>query len=82
MFPLALIAVSSVDPGRVVVSVQQPGSELQVGVGPGQHVVLSLSFQRVAGVNFPASPITLENTEATSPSVPISFTSLTAIAYQ
>ena len=81
-FPSALIAVSSTGAGRVIVSVQQPGNLPAVAVGPGQNVLLSLSFRRVASATFPPSPISFENTEATSPSVPITFTSATAIAYQ
>ena len=81
LFPDALIAVSLAQAGRVVVSIQQTGGNPDVSVGPGQHVVLSLAFQRVTNATFAPTPLPLENTEATSASATISFGSGIAIAY-
>jgi hypothetical protein len=80
--PPALIAVSSVTAGRVIVGIQQPGDQPAVTVTPGQHVVLNLSFRVAPGATFPATPLGVENTQATTASAPISFASGTAIAYQ
>jgi hypothetical protein len=83
LFPTALIAVSSpVASGRVIVSIQQPGSDPAVTVGPGQHVVMSLMFKRAPAATFTPTPIGIENTDATGASAPISFASATMIAYQ
>ena len=82
LFPNALIAVSLAQAGRVVVSIQQTGGNPDYVVGPGQHVVLSLAFQRVSSATFAPTPLPLENSEATSPSASISFASGIAIAYQ
>ena len=82
LFPAALIAVTSTVAGRVVVGIQQPGGSGAVNVPTGQHVVLSLVFQRAPVATFPPTPLTLQNTEATSASTGISFASGTAIAYQ
>lgn len=80
--PAALIAVSSPTAGRVIASVQQTGGSPAVAVAPGQHVVLSLTFQSVSGATYAPTPIALENTDATAPSTAIAFASGTAIAYQ
>lgn len=82
LFPTALIAVSSSTAGRVIASIQQTGGSPAVSVGPGQHVVLSLSFQRASGATFGPTPLSLENTEATTASATITFASGTSIAYQ
>jgi len=83
LFPNALIAVSSPPAsGRVIVSVQQPGTDPAIAVGPGQHVVMSLTFKRAAGATFAPSPILIENTDATGASAPVTFDSDTMIAYQ
>ena len=79
--PPALIAVSSPAEGRVIVGIQQTGDLPPISVTPGQHVVLSLTFE-VAGPTFPSTPLGMENTQATNASAPISFDSGTAIAYQ
>jgi hypothetical protein len=84
LFPGALIAVSLFNnqPGRVVVSIQTPAGSPDVSVAPGQHVALSLSFQRSAGMVFGPSPLTLENAEATSASATITFANGLALSYQ
>ena len=83
LFPTALIAVSSpVASGRVIVSIQQPGTDPAVTVGPGQHVVMSLMFKRAPAATFTPTPIGIENTDATGASASISFASATMIAYQ
>jgi len=83
--PNALVAVRLSDdqPGRVIVSIQEYGSVVApVSVGAGQHLVLSLSFRRAAGVTFGPTPLTFENAEATSAVPAISFGSALALSYQ
>ena len=82
LFPSALVAVSLSSAGRVVVSVQQTGGDPAVTVPSGQSVVLSLTFQRAAGATFGPTPLGIENSEATSPSTPITFASGVALSYQ
>jgi hypothetical protein len=82
LFPAGLVAANLSGPGRVVVSVQQTGGNPDVSVAPGQHVVLSLTFQRASGASFGATPLPLENTEATAASATITFTSGVSLAFQ
>ena len=86
LFPGALVAVTLEGglPGRVVVSIQQPGGVLDVTVLAGQHDVLSLSFQRASGVSFGPTPVAfdLSASEATAASAPIAFLGSLALSYQ
>jgi hypothetical protein len=82
LFPNALIAVSLAQAGRVVASVQQTGGNPAVTVPSGSNVVLSLTFQRTPGATFGPTPLTFQNTEATSPSTAIAFASGVALSYQ
>jgi len=83
LFPNALILVSLENgvPGRVVVSIQQPGSSPNVTVPAGQFGVLALTFARASGMSFTPTPLAFENFEATSASVAIAFTSDLALSY-
>ncbi len=83
LFPNALIAVELANgqPGRAVVSIQQPGGMADVAVSAGQHIALSLSYRRVAGTTYGPTPLALENAEATSASATISFASGLALSY-
>jgi hypothetical protein len=83
-FPDSLIGVAPAvgQPGRLVVSVHELGTIVDpVSLGPGQHVVLSLSFQRMTGVTFDAATLTFENAEATNASTTITFGSGLALSY-
>ena len=82
LFPNALVAVSLSQAGRVVASIQQTGGDPAVTVPAGSNVVLSLTFQRASGATFGPTPLTLQNTEATSPSTAIAFASGLALSYQ
>jgi len=83
LFPGALIAVTLFDgqPGRVVVSIQNTEGAL-VTVGAGQQPALSLSFRRVSGIQFPPTPVALENAEATGASTTITFANGLSLSYQ
>jgi len=83
LFPLALVAVSLENgvPGKVVVSIQQPGADPNVSVTTGQHPVLTLTFAGASGMSFTPTPLGFENFEATSSSVPITFSSSLALSY-
>lgn len=83
LFPAALVAVSLENgvPGRVVVAIQQPGSDPNVVVTGGQHAVLTLTFSRASGMSFAPTPLAFENAEATSASAPIAFSSGLALSY-
>ena len=83
LFPNALVAVTLENgvPGILVVSIQQPGTALNVGVGPGQHPVMTLTFTRAAGMSFPPTPLAFENFEATSASAAVAFSSSLALSY-
>ncbi len=84
LFPNALIVVALKDQqqGEIVVGIQQPGSDPTVTVPAGPNTVLSLTFQRVGGANFGASPLAFVNSEATGASATITFTSGLALAFQ
>lgn len=82
LFPAALIAVTESPAGRVIVSIQQPGGSPAVSVGTGQHGVLSLTFTRQGTATFPPAAVTFQNSEATSASAAITFSSGLSIAYQ
>jgi hypothetical protein len=83
LFPNALIAVSLSDgiPGRLVVSIQQPGSSPNIAVPAGQFAVLTLTFARAAGMSFAPTPLAFENSEATNASVAVGFASSLALSY-
>lgn len=83
LFPNALIAVTLFNnqPGRVVVSIQQPGTEPDIPVPAGESTVLSLSFGLATGTSFAPSALLFDNTAATAESVPINFTSALALSY-
>ena len=82
LFPSALIAVSSPAAGRGIVGVQRQGADPPISVGPGQYVVLGLTFQRAPGATFAPTPVLFENSDATGESTAITFASGTSIAYQ
>ena len=84
LFPNALIVVTLANgqQGRLVVSIQLPGGQSDSTVAPGEHSVLTLAFSRVSGITFAPSSLTFENTDATSASAPIAFTSALALSYQ
>jgi hypothetical protein len=86
LFPNALIAVGLADglPGRLVVSIQLPGSAT-VAVGSGRHDVLTLTFGRVPGTTFPPTALAFDNSnsEPTPPTAPVTFsTTPLTLAYQ
>ena len=83
LFPNALILVSLENgvPGRLVVSIQQPGSSPNVLVQGGQSAVLTLTFARAAGMSFAPTPLAFENFEATSASAAVGFSSSLALSY-
>ncbi len=68
-------------PGRVVVSIQQPGTSADVSVVPGQHLGLSLIFRRATGATFTPTPLAFENMEATNASTAIGFASSLTLAF-
>lgn len=84
--PNALVAVglSNGEPGDLVVSIREFGGVVDpVSVGPGQHVVLSLSFRRASEMNsFSPTALTFQNAEATTASTTIDFGSALALSYQ
>jgi hypothetical protein len=83
LFPPSALLVASLyngQPGQVVVSIQQAGSDPDVVVVAGQHVALSLSFRRVAGVTFAPTPLEFENAEATAASPAIGFPGASGLA--
>jgi len=83
LFPpsaLVVAALANGQPGQVVVSIQQLGSDLDVVVGTGQHIVLSLSFRRVTGATFAPTPLEFQNAEATAASPAIGFPGLSGLA--
>jgi hypothetical protein len=87
LFPPSALLVASLfngQPGQVVVSIQQVGGAPDVVVSAGQHVALTLSFRRVAGVTFGATPLDFDpaTAEATNASAAIGFASGLALAYQ
>ena len=84
LFPSALVAITLFNnqQGRVVVSVQEFGGLPAVSVAPGSHVVVELSFRRVSGATFGPTPLSFENTDATTASSSIAFSSSLALAYQ
>jgi hypothetical protein len=85
LFPNALILVvlaNQQDPGTIVAALQQVGTDPDVVVTPGQHVVLNLTFKTVAGAAFDPTPLAFENADATSASDPINFTSDLAVGYR
>jgi hypothetical protein len=84
LFPNALIAVTLFNglPGQVVVSIQQPGTDPGVVVPTGPQSVLSLSFRSVAGAVYGPTQLLFVNTDATSASAPISFSSSLVLSYQ
>jgi hypothetical protein len=65
----------------VIVSIQQPGGQAAVSVAPGQHDVLTLSFQPRVDGEFNPKALAFANTEATSASVAISFATSLALSY-
>lgn len=71
-------------PGRVVVSIHQAGGLPDVAVSAGQRIVLSVSFQRVAGETFGPTPVQFDTStsEATDASTTISFAGGAALAHQ
>ena len=83
LFPDALIVARLYNgqPGRLVVSIQQPGGLPPVDVAPGQHDVLSFSFSRASTTAFNPTALLFENAEATSASSPVTFVSNLAISY-
>jgi len=87
LFPSTALLVASLfddQPGQVVVSIQQAGSDPDVVVPTGQHVAVSLSFRRVAGVTFTPTPLEFDNAEATAASPTIGFPGVSglAVSYQ
>jgi len=84
--PDALIAIVPLQgqPGHLVVSIQEFGAILApVSVGPGQHVVLSLSFRTAPGTTtMSPTPVGFANTQATAASTAIGFASTLALSYQ
>ena len=83
LFPNALILVTLENgvPGRLVVSIQQPGSSPNVVVSTGQFSVLTLTFARASGMSFASSPLAFENSEATNASAAVAFASSLALSY-
>jgi hypothetical protein len=83
LFPNGLIAVTLANgqPGRVVVSIQQPGAAANVVAAPGQHAVMTLTFSRVANASFTPTPLAFDNFEATSASSAVGFSSSLALSY-
>lgn len=83
LFPNALIAVTLENgvAGRIVVSIQQPGSSPNVLVPGGQFAVLTLTFARAAGMSFTPTPLAFDNFEATGASTAVSFSSGLALSY-
>ena len=67
---------------KVVVSIQQLGTDPDVVVPTGPQPVLSLSFQSVGGAVYGPSQLLFVNTEATGASAAITFTSSLALSYQ
>ena len=68
---------------HVVLAIQQVVGVPDVVVGAGQHVVLTLTFQRAPGATFDGTPLNfdLDKSEATSPSNPITFASGLALSF-
>lgn len=91
LFPGALVSVvESTEPNStpgfkdVVVAIQMTGGTALTG-DPGQHLVLSLSFQRASGATFDPSPLSF-NVERTLTATPASagttFGSSLTVAYR
>jgi hypothetical protein len=87
LFPataLMLAQLANGQQGRVVVSIHQVGGAPDVGVLPGQHVALSLSFRLAAGAMFAPTPVQFDpaHSEATDASAALSFASALQMAHQ
>ena len=87
LFPPSALVLASLlngQPGQVVVSIQQVGGVADVVVAAGQHVALSLSFRRVAGVTFGPTPLEFQNGDVSGASTAVGFPGLSglALAYQ
>ena len=92
-FPAAALVVATALPNdptpHVIVSIQQVGTDPDVVIGPGQHVMLHLSFTRTPAATFAPTPLefdlaTSEVTPPTPPTVPavVTFGSALALSYQ
>jgi len=86
LFPssaLVVVKLFNGDQGRVVVSIQQVSGVPDVDLGAGQHIVLSLSFRRVAGASFDPTPVEFDplSSEATAASSAVGFLSGLALSY-
>jgi len=84
LFPSALVltVLANGQQGRLVAAIQQPGTLPDVDVGPGQHLVLSLTFRTVPGAAFDPTPLAFERADATNASDPVSFVSGLAVGYR
>jgi hypothetical protein len=74
---------------HVIVSIQQVGADPDVVIGPGQSVMLHLTFTRTPAATFSPTPLafdlaTSEVTAPTPPTVPavVTFGSTLALSYQ
>jgi hypothetical protein len=78
---LVLAALGNGQQGSVVVGIAQVGTVDDVTVLPGQHLVLSLSFRRVAGATFDPTPLMFDMAEATDASATVTFEDGLALGY-
>ncbi len=79
---LVAVGLAGGQQGRLIVSIQEPGTSSDVAVGTGQHLVLSLTFRTVSAATFSPTPVTFENAEASGASATIAFGSALALSYQ
>lgn len=78
---LVLAVLANGVQGRVVLGIQQVGTLEDIAVGPGQHLVLSLSFRRVAGATFDPTPLMFDRADATYASATVTFADGLALGY-
>jgi hypothetical protein len=78
---LVLAVLANGEQGRVVVGIQQVGTLEDVAVSSGQHLVLSLSFRRVAGATFDPTPLMFDRADATYASATVTFEDGLALGY-
>lgn len=83
LFPDAFVAVSLLDgqQGRVVVTVQQPGTLPDVAFGSGKNKIIGLTFRRVPGATFDHSRLVFQNADAIGASKFISFVANVSLSY-
>jgi len=84
LFPDALIltGLANGQQGRLIVAIQQPGDQGDVGVAAGVHPVFNLSFRRVGTDTFDPTPVSFERANATAAVPTVTFANGLSVGYQ